>query len=89
VLYFIAISIADLTVMLMWLVSGGEGVSLAIIHSNSVQLLSTRLGHHESTNNICGGDTSRLVLPLDPKPSRGLSPAIDYHDNTRRLSSPN
>jgi hypothetical protein len=41
------------------------------------------LDHYESTNNVRGGDTSHLVLPLDPKPSRGLSPAIDYHDNTR------
>jgi len=81
VVYFIVISIAELTVLLMWLTSGGTGVSQHL-HSLSVRLMG-HLGHHACTDNIRGGDTSCHVLPLDAKPSRKLYQTTNYHDNAR------
>ena len=78
--YFVAISITDLTVMLMWLLSGGEWVGWRL-HSTLVQLIGP-LDHYEGTHDIRGGGTLDIMLSLDPKPSRELPSDTSYHDNT-------
>lgn len=70
VVYFIVISVAELTVLLMWLMSGGAGVC-RYFHSFLLRLMGLP-GYQESTNNVRGCDTPHHVLPHDAKPSRVL-----------------